>query len=380
MNPGGGAAIPGAQAQRPPLQPFRQLLRPLSPQAIPAVALAAPLPLAALALQGRAGAGAALFVHACSQAQLEVIALSGPATAAATPPPPDDGIALLFVVAGEVSVEQRGGCRRAPPGGCLVMAAGPGHWRSTAFSVVCLLVSTAQLDHSRGLIRPGADRAAGSRRSERPAEAAIGRGWRPVDGDDDDGSGIGLLLRALAHNLQTLADCLAGQRHLIVPLGLEESLCRLLVLLLDPGLGSDPELGPADPSFQPAEASPAWAGDASVLAQFQQLLAYIDGHLDHPLTLTLLQTQLHASKRALQYAFQRQLGCTATQWIRSRRLDRAHGLLRHPAASDSVASIAQACGYRSMSLFSIEFQQRFHVKPSALLRQARAAADRPPTA
>jgi AraC-like DNA-binding protein len=36
-----------------------------------------------------------------------------------------------------------------------------------------------------------------------------------------------------------------------------------------------------------------------------------------------------------------------------------------------VASIAQVCGYRSMSLFSIEFQQRFHIKPSVLLRQSR---------
>jgi hypothetical protein len=28
-----------------------------------------------------------------------------------------------------------------------------------------------------------------------------------------------------------------------------------------------------------------------------------------------------------------------------------------------------------MGLFSIDFQQRFHVKPSALLREARAAAE-----
>ena len=32
--------------------------------------------------------------------------------------------------------------------------------------------------------------------------------------------------------------------------------------------------------------------------------------------------------------------------------------------------LARTCGYRSMSLFSIEFQQRFHVKPSVLLREA----------
>jgi AraC-like DNA-binding protein len=36
---------------------------------------------------------------------------------------------------------------------------------------------------------------------------------------------------------------------------------------------------------------------------------------------------------------------------------------------ESVSSIAHACGYRSSSLFSIEFQNRFHVKPSVLLRE-----------
>ena len=40
-----------------------------------------------------------------------------------------------------------------------------------------------------------------------------------------------------------------------------------------------------------------------------------------------------------------------------------------------VSSIAQACGYHAMGLFSIDFQQRFHVKPSVLLREARGTAD-----
>jgi AraC-like DNA-binding protein len=316
------------------------------------------------------GAGWAAYFHGCSRAQVDVIALSGPAMAATTLPPPGDRIALLYVVGGEVALEQQGVRRHALPGGCLVVAQAACHWRSTAFSVVCLLVSSAQLDHSRGgETGPGVGPAgaAGALPAAFPLEARIGPCFIPPEA----GGSTSLLLRALAHNLETLADCLATQPSLIAPLGLEESLCRLLVLLL-----LDPGLRPTDPGPQPAGVSPAWTGDASILAQFQALLAYIDDHLDQPLNLTLLQDQLHASKRALQYAFQRQLGCTATQWIRSRRLDRAHGMLRHPAATDSVASIAQACGYRSMSLFSIEFQQRFHVKPSALLRQARAAGDR----
>jgi transcriptional regulator GlxA family with amidase domain len=66
------------------------------------------------------------------------------------------------------------------------------------------------------------------------------------------------------------------------------------------------------------------------------------------------------------------MGCTATQWIRSSRLELAHKKIMMGSSNDSVASIALACGYRSMGLFSIEFQQRFHVKPSHLLRSAQS--------
>jgi transcriptional regulator GlxA family with amidase domain len=105
---------------------------------------------------------------------------------------------------------------------------------------------------------------------------------------------------------------------------------------------------------------------------FDRLIVYIRDNLDQPLNLTLLEKRSSYSRRALQYAFKERLGCTATQWIRAQRLDLAHQLLRNPAPGDTVASIAQASGYRSMGLFSIEFQQRFHIKPSQLLREARA--------
>jgi AraC-like DNA-binding protein len=87
----------------------------------------------------------------------------------------------------------------------------------------------------------------------------------------------------------------------------------------------------------------------------------------------MLEQRSHYSRRALQYAFRKRLGCTATQWIRRERLELARRDLQHPSPADSVAVIALRCGYRSLSLFSVEFQQRFHVKPSQLLREARAS-------
>jgi len=110
---------------------------------------------------------------------------------------------------------------------------------------------------------------------------------------------------------------------------------------------------------------------------FDELIDYIKANLDQPLNLTVLESRSHYSRRALQYAFRERLGCTATQWIRQQRLDLARQLLEHPRVGDTVASIAVASGYRSLSLFSVDFQQRFHLKPSDLLREARASSRSP---
>jgi AraC-like DNA-binding protein len=46
-------------------------------------------------------------------------------------------------------------------------------------------------------------------------------------------------------------------------------------------------------------------------------------------------------------------------------------MLQAAGSGDNVTRIARACGYRSLSLFSIEFQHRFHIKPSVMLRSTR---------
>jgi len=104
---------------------------------------------------------------------------------------------------------------------------------------------------------------------------------------------------------------------------------------------------------------------------FDELLDFIKKHLQEPLNLALLAEHSHYSRRSLQYAFRERLGCTASQWIRNQRLDLARQRLQAPSQGSTVASIAAACGYRSTSLFSVDFQQRFRVKPSQLLREAR---------
>lgn len=107
---------------------------------------------------------------------------------------------------------------------------------------------------------------------------------------------------------------------------------------------------------------------------FDELLDFIKSNLAEPLNLTQLEMQSHYSRRALQYTFRERLGCTPLQWIRNQRLDLARLRLQNPSSGETVASISSECGYRTQSLFSVDFQQRFHVRPSQLLREARASS------
>lgn len=171
------------------------------------------------------------------------------------------------------------------------------------------------------------------------------------------------LLEMLSASLRTVAALPAGQGTVLNSLALDQHLLRLMgVLALSDGADEDV----ADPLLRP---------HASARDALDDLISYIKDNLDQPLNLTVLQNRSHYSRRALQYAFRERLGCTATQWIRAQRLDMARSRLLAAAPGDTVSSIAQACGYHAMGLFSIDFQQRFHVKPSVLLREARGASD-----
>ena len=167
------------------------------------------------------------------------------------------------------------------------------------------------------------------------------------------------MMRELIEKVDHLLDLSPG---LLDGLQLDAYIYRLMTAMLVPGLCQD---GPYSRLRQRGQQG----RDA-----FDELIDYIKANLDQPLNLTLLEARSHYSRRTLQYAFRDRLGCTATQWIRSQRLDLARQLLEHPRAGDTVASIAIAAGYLSLSLFSVDFQQRFHLKPSDLLREARTSS------
>jgi AraC-like DNA-binding protein len=174
-----------------------------------------------------------------------------------------------------------------------------------------------------------------------------------------DGADVQALIRSLHRLLSAISDLQASCPLLLPHLRMGDQLGKLTAMLAIPELRQASMKAPQKESAKPNSIP-------------EHLIDYIDSHLSENLSLSILEEQSNYSRRALQYAFRARYGCTLTQWIRARRLDLAHKQLSLGAAGDSVGDIARACGYRSMSLFSIEFQQRFHVKPSVLLREARA--------
>lgn len=182
---------------------------------------------------------------------------------------------------------------------------------------------------------------------------AAGDGRRLSALTDDPG-----LSTSLRHSLQLAHQLSALQASLPDRLQLDRLLHGLVALMLFP------ELRRRQPLERLTERR-RQGRDA-----FDELLEQILDNLHQPLGLDWLVKTSNYSARTLQYKFRQRLDCTATDWIRSQRLDRARNLLQHAQPGDTVGAIATSCGYRSVNLFSIDFQQRFHVRPSDLLREA----------
>lgn len=102
--------------------------------------------------------------------------------------------------------------------------------------------------------------------------------------------------------------------------------------------------------------------------RLDRVLDYISLNIDQPLSLSVLESQSNYCRRTLHYAFQQRFGCSPKQWIRQQRMALALERLKDPQLGDTVATVAKACGYRSLGRFSIDFQQSYGCKPSAVLR------------
>lgn len=99
-------------------------------------------------------------------------------------------------------------------------------------------------------------------------------------------------------------------------------------------------------------------------------LALIDEELANPeLSNLTLAKKLHISEVYLRKLFASNLGTSPKQYVKGMRIDRARDMLI--VGSDTVSSIAAACGYSSVSVFCRAFKERTGLTPEEYRRENR---------
>ena len=325
--------------------PFSQQLTYVDSSLLTDDAFLAPLPIQVNFENNSVSKDSCLEIFQVSYPKLQIIALVG--TACEAPLRSSEFISLIFINSGEVCITQNGLRWCSTAGGCLIVSGQLLHWSSTAFSVVCLMFPVVDLAKL-------AETFTRATYADPQIHSAIVNQQVCIPSRETI---VDLLISNLNSSIHAIGQLYSSNLAVLLHLDLVEHLYRLLSVLLSRPCISSPS--------QPIQPSTVHVHDS-----FDDLLEYIQTNLHQTLNLSVLECRSNYSRRTLQYAFRNRKGCTATQWIRSCRLELARNLILLGTAEDSVASIALACGYRSMSLFSIEFQHRFHVKPSHLLRSS----------
>lgn len=263
---------------------------------------------------------------------------------------PQNDLCAILIFGGSLVVEQPGqSLHCASPGVLLVSSPA---WRCLTNSSSLVVLNVKQLQLHTTVMAMVENRPLPQHWQQRLQPDLL---WRA-----DKSAACPALKAGLAQMLSIANNLLDYGPGLVGRLGLDQMVYRMLAAILIPELRLNDSLKQLQSRKQDGQ------------DRFTDLIAYIEAHVHQPLGLEQLERRSHYSRRTLQYTFQQRLGCSPSQWIRSVRLERAKVNLQHPQPGDSVTRIAKACGYRSLNLFSQDFQQRFQVKPSELLRESQA--------
>jgi len=106
-----------------------------------------------------------------------------------------------------------------------------------------------------------------------------------------------------------------------------------------------------------------------IRSAYEEISAYIDMHLDEPLTLDQIAGALFLSKYYIAHLFRENTGMSVHQYILRKRLEASCDFLRSGA---SVSAALQACGFRDYTAFYRAFLKAYGVTPSAFRETASA--------
>jgi AraC family ethanolamine operon transcriptional activator len=143
---------------------------------------------------------------------------------------------------------------------------------------------------------------------------------------------------------------------------LQQPSCRKIILedLLPLMIGALPS--------QPS--SPQCSTTSTYTALVKRADAYIQDHLEEPLTVRMLMDAIHTSKRTLFYAFENSFGLGPMAYVKAQRLLAVHRRLKAGDPTvDTVTEIAQQYGFWSLGHFGRDYKAMFGEKPSDTLKK-----------
>ncbi len=106
----------------------------------------------------------------------------------------------------------------------------------------------------------------------------------------------------------------------------------------------------------------AGGADSDVHPDVRAAMSLLEANIEEPVMVPELCRDLGVSQRQLERLFRRDTGCTIVQFAKLLRLQYARVLLTSTAMS--IREVSAACGFNSMSYFSLCFMNAFGKKPS----------------
>ncbi|MBQ4585403.1 MAG: helix-turn-helix transcriptional regulator [Clostridia bacterium] len=91
-------------------------------------------------------------------------------------------------------------------------------------------------------------------------------------------------------------------------------------------------------------------------------IAYINQHLNEPLSLKYLEKKLHISASHIRQTFKKEIGLTVHKYVLVQKMQLARQLL---IEGNTPVSVAQQLGYEYYSTFYENYVNYFHLSPKA---------------
>ncbi len=157
------------------------------------------------------------------------------------------------------------------------------------------------------------------------------------------------------------------QDYLRKPISLQDLLTRVEALLV----GRQPAGEPPSPIFLGTEPASPDAGPIPFGGSYQRVIAFMEAHLNGPLSLERVAREAGMSKFHFCRQFKDATGLTFREFLVRRRVARALGLLRDQ--DRSVSQVSQEVGFKDLSHFSRTFRKLTGQPPS---RYRRLGGDR----